>query len=265
MLRDYDLPPDFFVGDSEAERKESQLVHREQVVSQDLVIAFQAATVPAAGEHLQGCAKRLAMMAMARQEIADTPNAPVNHARITVLNIFLNSFYLNLLGALHNVAWAATYELKLLPHIDESASESRNFADFGRREFRKSLKPWPELRNAVAPILGWLQTFKLFRDPAAHRIPLSMPPAVMSAEEGKEWQRLWSERWSATLAGDQKSANAMAEAADSLGEFKPWLESPRTPSGGLYVVPSLMASDEQRFLDFIHCFVPAMMQAAAAR
>ncbi len=112
---------------------------------------------------------------------AQKPLGSYLSARLTLL---LNSYYLNLSGSLDNLAWALIYHHNLLEKIDENNFQHRKFAQILGKEF---LAAFPEnltqLATTLKPFNDWYWEMREFRDPAAHRIPLSIPHAVYSEED----------------------------------------------------------------------------------
>ena len=113
---------------------------------------------------------------------AQKPLGSYLSARLTLL---LNSYYLNLSGSLDNLAWALTYHHNLLENIDENNIEHRKFTQLLGKKFLQNLrqKSLKQLADELELCSSWYKEVKEFRDPAAHRIPLSIPHAVYSEED----------------------------------------------------------------------------------
>ena len=105
--------------------------------------------------------------------------------------LHLNGYYLNLRGALDNLAWILQFELQLFPGVTEESGAKMNIHLFGEK-FLNALKA-QSVRHA-APVLSlksWGLDLATLRDPAAHRIPLYVPPGVISSQEQvEEFRRL---------------------------------------------------------------------------
>ena len=257
---DFELPLELFGFGTPEEISERQLLHQEEVVLGYLVQRFQLLKVTAATEHFQGCAQRLQMMRHARHEIyrvSTTRKKPLDSFTLVHLNICLNSFYMNLLGALDNLAWATAHEFTLLPVIAESDDGTRKFCGLDRKKFATALKKHrPAAESVLAGIQTWIIDVKKFRDPAAHRLPLSMPPGVMTVEEGERYRALHEQAMTALLAGKHEEYDALSSKANALGRFVPLLNKPRGPDDSVYVVPAQMAADQRRFLKFVNDYLP---------
>jgi hypothetical protein len=231
----------------------------------ELVSQFKDAVREEERQHLQGCAQRFQMMDRARLEIAEAsecPKGPMRNDELTHLNMCLNSYYVNLRGALDNLAWAALYRFGLRPEIDEADRSTQRFCTFGGKAFRKSLavaKPFTE--TLVEGIQSWLKDLATFRDPAAHRLPLAMAPALLSHEEGEKYKGLVEGAMAAASTLNFDTYDKLMGDANALGKFTPFLNSPRAPDGGIYIVPNLIAADHRRFLDFSHAYLPIFAAA----
>lgn len=100
----------------------------------------------------------------------------------------LNSIYINIRGALDNIAWAFVSELggaKVLGLGETQVSL------FSQRMLK--LKRLAELREALQSFDRWNRDFKRFRDPAAHRIPLSAVPTILGPADLVDFKRVDAE------------------------------------------------------------------------
>ena len=172
------------------------------------------------------------------------------------LNLCLNSFYTNLTGALDNLAWAATFELSLIPRPNESDPKSRGFCGLTNTLFRQELS---RLRPFTAPLLDgvdpWVREIKEFRDPAAHRIPLAFVTGMLSTDRQEEYSALHAQALDALRTGDWMRHATLKHEARMLEGFLPLLEHPRPSQGGFYAIPALIGGDQRKFLDFVHGFL----------
>ena len=267
-MNDYDLPEEFFHLETPELSRENHLKHLEQAVVADLVGLWQQMKVREAGLHVQGCARRLLMMQYARVEItaaSEEKHHPLTTDEGNLLNVCVNSFYLNLLGALDNLAWASTFELALLVSPKEEDWASRRFCSLGSEEFlRRVSEVQPAVGALVAGLQDWLREVKRFRDPAAHRLPLSIVPGVMTDGEATQYRDLYQRAWDALLGHNGDESEELFEAAALVGRFVPYLDGPLAPDGSYLVAPQLMADDQRRFLDFTHRWVGAMNSAGGS-
>jgi hypothetical protein len=266
-MNDYDLPEELFSIETRELSRENHLKHLERAVVADLVGLWQEMKVREAGAHIQGCARRLLMMQHARVEVTATSHEkshPLSTDEGHLLNICVNSFYVNLLGALDNLAWASTFELAHLPSPNEEDQASRRFCSLASDDFRGRVSEIrPSIGALVAGLQGWLREVKRFRDPAAHRLPLSIVPGIMTYEEANEYRALYQRAWDAMLSDQTEESDKLFEAAATVGRFVPYLDGPLAADGSYLVAPQLMASDQRQFLRFTHHWVSEMRQPAA--
>ncbi len=123
----------------------------------------------------------------------------------------LNVIYINIRGTLDNFAWSLVNlfgeeKTQRLPpmKIDLFGNDFLNDAN---------LREVAEFVNGFAE---WNKELKARRDPAAHRIPLSVPPAVLNEAAQKEYARLSAEHTEVSNA----AARAVGEGADSSVLFE---------------------------------------------
>jgi hypothetical protein len=146
------------------------------------------------------------MMQSARIEIRDQTinrTEPLEPYLATDLSIQLNAYYLNLSGALDNLAWAATHEHALLSPVDESDPKTRRFCTLLSKDFRNELKKkQPAADTLIDAHSQWMQDIKEFRDPAAHRLPLTFVSAMLLEDDTKKHGELTSRAMEAIQGGD---------------------------------------------------------------
>ncbi len=96
----------------------------------------------------------------------------------TVVNIHINSFYINMFGALDNLAWALQHEFELIPDVSEN-NKQQSIGFFNKNFIKKFREKAPEQANSIQSFSDWYSEAKKLRDPPAHRMPLYCPPAVL--------------------------------------------------------------------------------------
>jgi len=97
--------------------------------------------------------------------------------------IHLNAYYLNLCGALDNLAWVLQYEWQLLADVKEDGKR-RHECRLRGAEFRTALKSkHSELVSVLDQHDNWIKELANLRDPAAHRVPIYVPPAIATSQE----------------------------------------------------------------------------------
>lgn len=105
--------------------------------------------------------------------------------------LHLNGYYLNLRGALDNLAWMLQLELQLIPGVTDESGSRKSIHLFGEK-FSSALRSRSAAIAAhVSAMKTWGDDLALLRDPAAHRIPLYVPPSVITTQEQMdEFRRL---------------------------------------------------------------------------
>jgi hypothetical protein len=204
-------------------------------------------------EHLQrGFIVRHMMMQGSRLEIRDKTigrKEPLDPYLARDLAIHLNAYYLNLRGALDNLAWAATYEFALRANVDESDYESRRFCSPIGEQFRVALSTSrPKAAALLNTFLPWMRDIARFRDPAAHRIPLTLVSSFLTTDDQEKARDLRARAVEALRAQDIRTWSNLMHEASSLGQFAPVLAAPFGPNGELIVAPNQVAADQEYFL-----------------
>jgi hypothetical protein len=223
-----------------------------------LVEATSAAGRQASGaarKHLhRGFVIRHLMMQTSRVRIRDATlnrRNPLDPFLATELSVYLNGYYLNLRGALDNLAWAATYHYALIDNVDEATSKCRRFCTLESRDFVEALATHrPGIVNLLDEVTSWMDEVKRFRDPAAHRLPLTLVSAILSTDEQEMLIDLRSRAVTALQAGDMNAWGSLKGEEQRVGVFAPILAEPRGPDGELINAPLQIASDQYVFLGF---------------
>lgn len=111
----------------------------------------------------------------------------LNPYEITDINILLNAFYLNIIGAIDNLAWALQHEFNVINGANEDNKKKHHIGLFSTK-FQDALKrSQPEMVSRLSEYNDWFFRLKKFRDPAAHRIPLYCVSGVIRGEHNNEY------------------------------------------------------------------------------
>lgn len=91
------------------------------------------------------------------------------------------------------------------------------------REFLDAIsrKGLGNLNRLLCSLKDWYWEMREIRDPAAHRIPITVPCAIYSESDSEEMYRLDSESANAIEKGDRKEARAAFQKSNSLGRQMP--------------------------------------------
>jgi hypothetical protein len=239
---------------SEQEQHEMLLGGENQLLS-NLNELRQAAAEPGAKRHLMGLSRRHQMLQRCRMWLRErcleeASAGTLSPYAVTDLNIHVNAYYVALCGALDNLAWVLTYEERLRDHIDERDWKTQRFVSCGGDAFLA------QLGQSVASIAGrlreakeWFAELRMFRDPAAHRMPLSIVAGVLDEQDLKEYNRLGAEFSDALKSGSYNESMELAHRQSQVGKFLPWLEHPDGPVAqpSFFVIPNLIARDQAFF------------------
>ena len=207
---------------------------------------------PQAKRHVrEGFNRRLLMMQVSRIFLREqTMRTETLGTLWEELNVHLNSYYLNLRGALDNLAWAMKYEFDLLPEIDEQRVRGRSRCNLFGSEFQELLKrDHSQLAQMLFDLAYWQKELSNLRDPAAHRIPLTAVAGVISSpkelEEFRHRESL-SGRPADQLEG--RSRSYYLRQAQMVAKYHPLFALSTTTGLEVRQIPVQVAEDHRHFL-----------------
>jgi hypothetical protein len=134
------------------------------------------------------------------------------------LRIQLQSHIGNVFGCLDNLAWIWVYE----KNIKEKGKEiSRGKVGLGKnyKIVRESLPPL--VLNYLEEHVDWLELLENLRHALAHRIPLYVPPYVLTSNEATKWTALDALIWQALAQHKLNDVHSLESEKDALGQFHP--------------------------------------------
>jgi hypothetical protein len=109
---------------------------------------------------------------------------PLTPDEATACAVHLNAYYLNLRGTLDNLAWVLQYEWRLLGDVTEDSRQGRMACTLFGKDFLKALKPkHAALASVLEQCVAWARELADLRDPAAHRVPIYVPPGGFTSPE----------------------------------------------------------------------------------
>ncbi len=179
----------------------------------------------------------------------------------TDLAIHLNAFYLNLCGALDNLAWALQYEHKLLPGIDEASGGRVHVNLFGKRFLEALEKPAPALVPAIRTHDSWNTDLKALRDPAAHRIPIYAIPGVLNQAQGEAFNQLQKEATRLFESGDHDGGMDLIFKSQTLGTYQPWMALSHASGFELRDIVKQVGQDDENFVSISHSVLQYLFAA----
>ena len=172
----------------------------------------------------EGVIRRSAMLRYSFIEITDKfieQKEGLDEFEVVVLNIHLNSFYINIRGVLDNIAWIILYEFKLLGDCDDNNSSFRKNADLNNKTFKIKLrKICPGFVKILDCYKKWIDDIKLFRDPIAHRIPIVIPPGVI--KDKQKYEKYLQEHDQLLKNGNFNDAFGLKLMEHKLADFEPY-------------------------------------------
>jgi hypothetical protein len=209
---------------------------------------------------LEGFLRRLMMMQACRLEIDDLAppegGPPLDTDLAVLLSVYLNAFYLNLCGALDNLAWMLKYEWGLLADASEDNPERRNCSLFGKAFLREVRNQQESLADLLLAHDAWNQSLRDLRDPGAHRIPLHATAGVLPTDrladvKSKEEAAL------AAIERDESALPYLAEAR-SIASYLPIFVLSDPDGLSVRSLPGQVAADHRHFLEIAAMVVSAL-------
>ncbi|WP_420454907.1 hypothetical protein [Rubrivirga sp.] len=192
------------------------------------------------------------------------------------LSLFLGAFYLNLIGALDNLAWTLQYEFELFDGVQEEEPGRRNSIGLFKPGFLEKLGALnPDLASGLRRHKPWFLEVTSIRDPAAHRIPPGFMTGQIAPDDIPEFERLMAEAkqsfadaeqmdrtseegdefdFDAMMAEHKRFMNLIMRGyelrheAESLSTFSPLIVKFSPDGHEIAWAPSLLARDQNRFI-----------------
>jgi hypothetical protein len=149
----------------------------------------------------------LAKVAVDRQE-------PLSDDDVGVVSRDLNAIYIDIRGTLDNWAWCLRHELateatKALHETKIGLFSKAFLADDNLQKLKAVLDPFNK----------WHRDMKERRDPAAHRIPLSVPPAALNAAEVEFYREIEGQIGDAFRVGQYERVKELRARQARIGTF----------------------------------------------
>lgn len=169
-----------------------------------------------------GAGRRLLMMWHAYQNVVGCSTPPRRVKPLSAdesgeLTRDLNVIYLNIRGTLDNLA------LALLHEYAQEKLKKIHPANIG---LFKSCITADARFDRLSPVLNahcsWNLDLAERRDPSAHRIPLAIPPQVLTPEEGSRYEQLVNEYLQAARDLDFAGADEKLKQTERIGRFSPY-------------------------------------------
>lgn len=196
-----------------------------------------------AEEHaLHGFSRRLGTLIRAVNLVFDLlpPELDAIPERDTVVDatIAIQSSVLNTFGCLDNLAWIFVYEAGVTKP-DGTALDPQSVS-LGSKAVRTNFSQ--EFSTYIDSRDDWFKAIKDFRDALVHRIPLYIPPFIVTPDAVDEYNRLERASGDAMRVGKFEEYDRLQEDQKKLGSFRPWMTHSRTENAPSIVFhPQLLA------------------------
>ena len=198
-----------------------------------LAMLAQKVECPEAHLHLRfGAARRAGLIGHCLQDLLErippNRNTPISYEDVAEITKDLNVIYINIRGSMDNIASCVQH---LLGGEDTRNLDPMQVDLFGEKFLGDA--NFCEIKDFLNPFGNWNAELKDLRNSSAHRIPLSVPPAVLSEDEKVEYKRLIIERNEISnklfqaIGKDEDSAkwfeevDVIEEKIERLGTFSP--------------------------------------------
>lgn len=200
----------------------------------------------------EGFNRRLLMMQCSRIKLREKTkragDQPLNPYEVEELNVHLNSYYLNLRGCFDNLAWALNYQFSIVEA--EESRRNRSRCNLFGKEFLDALdRLRPTLRQSLRNYEEWAAELKKLRDPAAHRLPLSVVGGCLPTDSTSEFQKLWAKAAAPRSELGGKPRSYFVQQAYALLEYEPLIAVGTASGQETRKIPVQLGNDHRLFLD----------------
>jgi hypothetical protein len=202
--------------------------------------------VPRAKEFADhGVSRRLRMMVHCIEQVFTIlpPERTENPSMEELIDavVHIQAFIFNAFACLDNFAWIWVCEKKLTQ--DDGTPILDTWVGIGKKNriVRASLPA--DFRTYLKSVDAWLQHLESFRHALAHRIPLYIPPRVVSKQDARTYELLGKRKTKAIKCGLFNRAAALAAAQDALVRFEPVMMHSREDKSKRIVLHPQLLSD----------------------
>lgn len=204
------------------------LLRRESVLRGNTFARQDAFSCANARRHFnEGFVRRHYMLQSSRlflcEHCSQSRKEPLSPYEATDSAIYLNAYYLNLRGALDNLAWVLQYEWQLLAGVTEDGKRKRQNCNLFGLPFLTALKSQhSELASVLEQHGNWAKELAELRDPAAHRIPIYVPSSVITSQEQvDEFRRIEAKADVALSERGNRPISEIYREAVAVSDFMP--------------------------------------------
>lgn len=156
------------------------------------------------------CYGRISQIAHPKRE------EPLKHNEQLELSVDINVIYMYIRGVLDNFAWCILYERE--PNLINQIHPN----DIGlfSKKFRKKFSLFSKIETDIGKHDEWFEELKEKRDPAAHRIPLYIPPSTVTPNEAECHEELYKKFLNEVENLDFDSSDSTFQQIDKIGKFE---------------------------------------------
>lgn len=193
-----------------------------------LIALESTLTDPKAKEYaMQGAGRRLGILSRCIENIYRI--LPINHTGLLPredlldLGINLHAFMVNISGLFDNLAWVYAFEFALVGDSKEGKIH-RNAIGLFSRDLQRAMPKLLSTYLQSEHLQKWYAEYsKNYRDAVAHRIPLYVPPSILTGEAHERYLELEAriQDLNLTRPEDLAEYDAIIEEQKALGKPSP--------------------------------------------
>ncbi len=165
-----------------------------------------------------GVGRRLGALSLAFRGVSEIApldrEIPLSVGEVQSVDRDLNTIYINILGIMDNWAWCLRHECK--------SEKVKRLPDIEIGLFKRRFKTDPEfeaLRPDIDTLKDWFEDLRTRRDPAAHRIPLTVPPAHLNDNEEEQRNAIQEKINDAIRNRDYDRIDGLEREQEQVGQF----------------------------------------------
>jgi hypothetical protein len=206
-----------------------------------------------------GAARRLLMMWHAYSNVLHVASLdrkePLTSEESRQLTQDLNVIYVNIRGTLDNLCWALLHE-----HAPDKLTLPPSEVGL----FKSCLKDksFNSLATLIQTHRSWSQEVQSRRDPAAHRIPLTVPPQFVTAPEAAVYEGLYRDYVQTASDLNLDEAEATGQRMSAVGRFDPCFM--HDPKEGLIPIYPTVPDDIGHVIDLFRAVDAFLVRASSS-
>jgi hypothetical protein len=167
---------------------------------------------------------------------------------VVAATMLIQSFFLNASGCLDNLAWTWVFETGLRfkdgKELDPKSVGLGPANWFVRKSFSRPFRKHLNSRKR------WFAHLDEFRDSAAHRIPLYIPPYIVSEADARKHAQLDAACIEAMRQGENEKYEQLRAEQKALGTFRPWMNHSLTEKSPTVVFHYQLLQDYETIHEF---------------